>query len=205
VSILNRGELITAATSWLKRTDLVGNIPDLIQLAEARHKRDLRVRQMETYFSISTVADDPSVALPAGWLEFDSIVVRDVPRSLDYLPPNQLRERYTGINSGTPRFYTVDGSGLRLGPTPAGVYTIEGTYFQAPTSIAEGLTTATNWLLTEYPMIYLAAVLAEGFALAVNDQRATFWDGKYTAEVEQLKTADRNARTSGAGLRQRAR
>ena len=50
-------ELKTAVANWLDRSDLDDRIPEFIALAETRHRRDFKIRRMETRVTASTIAD----------------------------------------------------------------------------------------------------------------------------------------------------
>ncbi len=54
MAISNYSELKAAIADWLNRSDLTDSIPDFIALAETRHKRDFKIRRMETRV-ISTI------------------------------------------------------------------------------------------------------------------------------------------------------
>ena len=48
MAISTYAELKTSIANWLDREDLTDIIPDFIALAETRHKRDFKIRRMET-------------------------------------------------------------------------------------------------------------------------------------------------------------
>ncbi len=57
MAISSYTSLKSAVADWLDRTDLTNQIPDFIGLAEIRHRRDFKIRSLETRVTTSTVAD----------------------------------------------------------------------------------------------------------------------------------------------------
>ena len=69
MSILNYSDLQSTIASYLARTDLTVQIPDFIQLAETRLRRDLRIRQMLKVVTTATTPSDSTVELPSDFLQ----------------------------------------------------------------------------------------------------------------------------------------
>ena len=76
----NYGELKSTIARYLHRSDLDGDIPGFISLAEARIYRNLRTRENEFYVNL-TDADIPinPITLPANFREIKLISVNDKP------------------------------------------------------------------------------------------------------------------------------
>ena len=64
MALTTYSELKTAIANWLDRSDLDDRIPEFIQLAEARHRRDFKIRRMETRVTANTIADTEYYSLP---------------------------------------------------------------------------------------------------------------------------------------------
>jgi hypothetical protein len=202
MSIANYTELQAAVTGWLHRTNLATNAPDFIALAEARLARDLRLLRMITTATLATVANTATVALPTGWLEWRRLRLQAPSQALDYLSASQWGEKYTYAETGSPVHYLVEGQNLVLGPTPDSVYSIEALYYKMPDAL---IVTASNWLLTAHPGLYLWAALAEAAPFMAADQRIQVWESKYQADLAAARLADDRALSSGSNLRARAR
>ena len=86
MSLSTYTDLRNAVTGWLHRDDLAASAVDFIALAEARFRRQLRLRQQMTTAALSTVAGTETVALPSGWLQFHSLRLVAPDRVLDFLP-----------------------------------------------------------------------------------------------------------------------
>ena len=202
MTISNYTELQSAVTGWLHRTNLAANVPDFIALAEARLARDLRLQRMITTSTLSTVASTPTVALPTGWLEWRRLRLQAPAQGLEYLSATQWAEKYAYSDTGAPLHYLVEGQELRLGPTPDAVYSIDVQFYKMPDALS---VTASNWLLTAHPGLYLWAALAEAAPFMAADQRVQLWETKYQADLLAARAADARAMSSGSNLRARAR
>jgi hypothetical protein len=196
-------ELQASVANWLHRTDLTAVIPDLIVLAEARIARDLRLRSQVVSTTLSTVANQRSVAFPADWLEFENVtLVGDPDTTLTYVNIQYLDTRFpNNAATGKPVVCSIEGQNLLLGPAPDAVYSISTLYYQRFVALAS---TPTNWLLTYHPSLYLFATLAEAAPFLQDDPRAALWEGKYASDVARLQMSDDAGQFSGSGLRVRA-
>ena len=104
-----------------------------------------------------------------------------------------------GSTSGTPRTYTLIGDELFLGPAPDSVMTLEMAYYKKFDSLSS--TTATNWMITKAPEVYLYGSLLEAEPFLQNDERVPLWQAFYKESVSQLQLADDRDRYSGSVLR----
>jgi hypothetical protein len=195
--------LKASVADWLKRTDLTASIPDLIVLADARIARDLRLRAQITFATLTTSSSVDYVALPADFLEIENIglTTGGVQRPLTYESPEQLNARFPyGGGNGIPLAYSILGDRIYFGYAPDSAYTVGFTYYArfSPLSV-----TATNWLLTSHPSIYLFATLAEAAPFMLDDARVGMWEGKYQADMQALTAADDESLRSGSVLRVR--
>ena len=202
MALANYTDLQASVASWLHRSDLTSIIPDLIALAEARIARDLRLANQITDATLTCVAGTNTVAVPTGFLEFASLTLQTDPtRNLAFVPFEYLGTRYDEGTEGMPAHYCVAGTNIILGPTPDSTYSITATYYKRLDPLA---TTATNWLLTNHPGVYLFATLAESAPFAMEDERAGLWESKYAAEVARLQDSDDRSQYSGSALRVKA-
>lgn len=196
--------LLASVAQWLDRDDLTAVIPDLVTLAEGRIARDLRLRNQIATTSLTCIAGTQEVALPAGWMEFENIGISGSPgRQLTYETPEQLDSRFPqGIGNAKPAAYTIIGTNIVLAPPPDSAYSLDAIYYKKFDVL---VTYSTNWLLTNFPAVYLFACLAEAAAfLDQDDQRVSRWTAKYLYEVKTLQDQDDEAVRSGSVLRVRA-
>lgn len=203
MALASYSDLRNAVAGWLHRDDLSASIPDFIALAEARLNRDVRARQQLTSVTLATVATTQAVALPTDWLHFHRVRLVAPDRPLTMLPGPDFAAMYRLSDTGAPRNYTIEGSSLLLGPVPDAVYSIEAVYYAAIPALSD--TAPANWLLTDWPSLYLYAALAESAPFVVSDSRRAMWESMYAADLAAAMSADRRARASGSALRIRAR
>ena len=117
MAISNYSELKAAIADWLNRSDLTDSIPDFIVLAEARHKRDFKIRRMETRVTANTVADSEFYSLPDNYVAMRNIQLNTDPKTpLEYLTPEQMDRIYAGSAKGKPRAFSIIGNNIQLKP-----------------------------------------------------------------------------------------
>jgi hypothetical protein len=199
MALSNYTELQASVASWMNRTDLATQIPDFIAIAESRINAEVRLREAVTASTLTTVSGNQEITLPTDWCEFVSVSINDVP--LEYYPANTIRERATESSAGAPMMYSVEGDSMLLSPTPGDtVYTVDIKYYAKIPALTAS---ATNWLLTKYPMIYLYGALVSGYQFLLNNERADYYGLLYTQAKDLAKATDNRARTSGSPLRRR--
>ena len=101
MAITTFSELKTAVANWLDRSDLTDRIPEFIALAEARHRRDFKIRRMETRVTANTIADTEFYTLPDNYVAMRNIQLNTDPKtSLEYLTPEQMDRVRAGSTTG---------------------------------------------------------------------------------------------------------
>jgi hypothetical protein len=204
MALSNYTDLQASVAGWLHRTDLTTQIVDFITLAEERFNRELRLRRMVTNAALTTTAGVNTVALPADWLETENVTLSSTspPGAMEVITPEQMDREYPlNYVTGQPGVYTLVGSNLILGPTPDAVYTVSLDYYQKIPALA---TNSTNWLMTNYPSMYLSAVMVEAGVYTFDSDMVQLWDAKYQAARDALIDQDDRALRSGSQLRVRA-
>lgn len=200
MAITNFSELQTAIANWTKRTDQTALLPDFITLAENKLNRLLRTRQMETSATITPVS--AVAALPADYLELRRIYLNTTPAmELEYLPPEQFYLKFPNANywfSTPSRYFTIEGSNIILSET-ATQNDIKVLYYAKIPALT--VSNTTNWLLTAYPDIYLAASLSEAADNMKNEAEAGKWMQKLQMMIDQLATSDKRGKYSGSEMR----
>ena len=190
-------ELQVAVANWLTRPDDAARVKDLISLFEAKVKRNLRVRDMESRSTASTVASQAALALPTDFLEMRNLRVNTDPiRTLQFLTPNS-RDTWYSTGSDVPRAYTIVGSEIIFAPKPDAVYTVEIDYYSF-TALSDAA--PTNWLLTSYPDAYLYGALSNTAGLRSQDPRSPDWKVMAEDALGEIETADLGARWNGSPL-----
>ena len=196
MAISTYSELKTAIASWLDRSDLTDIIPDFIALAETRHKRDFKIRRMETRVTANTIADTEYYTLPDNYVAMRNIKLNTDPKTpLDFLTPEIMDRLNAGSSTGKPKAYSIKGNDIQLRPIPDGVYEIEIAYYKHFTALSDSNTT--NDMLTNHPDAYLYGALVEAEPYLMNDKRITVWQQFYDRAKVDIIASNERDRHSG--------
>ena len=197
MAITTFSELKTAVANWLDRSDLTDRIPEFIALAEARHRRDFKIRRMETRVTANTIADTEFYTLPDNYVAMRNIQLNTSTKTpLEYLTPEQMDRVRGGSTTGKPKAYSIIGNTFQLRTIPDSVYEIEMLYYKYFTGLSDSNTT--NDMLTYHPDAYLYAVLLEAEPYLQNDKRVQLWVGAY--ELAKKGIIDSNERDRHSGV-----
>ena len=192
--------LQAAVADYLARSDLTTQIPDFIALNESRLNKILRTRHQETVSSITI--DAATEALPTDFLEARTFVLSSSPNVvLEFMTPTDLAKTYASGTAGKPLNFAIIGSNFKFGPTPDATYTGSLTYYAKIPALS--VSNTTNWLLTNYPDLYLYGTLMESAPFTASDDRIQVWMGLYDRAIAGLSQADERARWNGSPLTQR--
>ena len=196
MAISNYSELKSAIADWLDRTDLTDSIPDFITLAETRHRRDFKIRRMETRVTANTIVDSEYYTLPDNFVAMRNIQLNTNPKtSLEYLTPEQMDRIHAGSTKGKPKAYSIIGNNIQLRPLPDSVYQIEMLYFKYFTPLSDSNTT--NDMLTYHPDADLYGALVEAEPYLQNDKRIQVWAGYYERAKKDIIDSNERDRHSG--------
>ena len=199
MAITNYSELKSAIADWLDRTDLTDSIPNFIALTEARHKRDFKLRRLETRVTANTVADQEYYSLPDNYIAMRNIQLNTDPKTpLEYLTPEQMDRIYAGSIKGKPKAYSIMVNDIQLRPTPDGVYQIELLYYKHVNPLSDS--NATNEILDNHPDIYLYGALVEAEPYLQNDKRIQTWASLYDRAKNDIIDSNERDRHSGVAL-----
>ena len=193
-------DLKTSVASYLARSDLTSQIPDFIQLAEVRLRRELRIRQMLKVATTTTTSGDATVGLPTDFLELrDVFFVNNPSITVTYLTPSSFTRNARTTESGQPVNYTILSSEFQFAPIPDNTYTIQMLYYAAPTFLSDANTS--NVFLAQCPDALLYAALGEAEPYLMNDARLQTWSALYNRAVGALTSADEAGEFSASPLK----
>lgn len=204
--ITNFAELGTAISDFMEFGGATEDTANLITLCEATLNRVVRHHRM---IERSTATLDTRLfPVPTDWLEtlrFSITAPSSAIRTLELASLDALfDERMADADrASVPRLYAHVGQEFEVWPQPDGEYTAELLYYQKIPALS--VSNTTNWLLTLAPDVYLYGALISGHAYVVDDERLPVWTSLFTAAVQELNRASRNARFSGTGLKVRWR
>lgn len=188
--------LKTAIADYLDRDDLSTQIDDFIDLAESRHKRDLRIR--EQVERAQATINSRYTALPNGFLQMR--VLRLLTTPVCPLVEVNLNEMSalrieSDVATGRPTYFTVHEE-IEIDIVPDQDYTAEMIYWGELTPLSG--TNTSNALLQRAPDLYLYGALLEAEPFLANDERIELWANLYREGLSALQQADRNSRHGGA-------
>lgn len=205
MSVTNYGELKSAVGDFLNRSDLTSVIPTFIDFAEAEFNRIFRIRQMVT--RAEAVIDSRFSAVPADFLEAkDLVIVTGTPVTpLQFITQQEMAQlRNSSITSaGKPEYFSVVGEQFEFLPTPDAEYTLEMAYYAKIDALSDD--SDTNWLLTDYPDLYLYTSLMHSAPYLKDDERIAIWANLAKKAKEELVESDASASYAGSTPRIRVR
>lgn len=198
MNVVDYSTLQAAVADTLARADLTSSIPGFIRLAEADLSRQLRVRQMMSTASGTSVGN--TITLPVDFREMQGLYVTfgGLKLPLFALPPNALAEN-ANYFGGPPTGYVMQGDSIVLVNGP-GDMDYSFTYFASIPALSDA--NQQNWLIQREPGLYLYATLTYSAPHLDNDERIQVWAAIAKALRDGMKQEDDGARYgSGASIR----
>jgi len=180
MSITSYAELQTAVANWLDRSDLTSRIPEFIVLFESALNRRLMVRQQIT--STTLTPSSGTATLPTDYLVWKRVTWSGSPkRELEYVDPSYFQQSYPDNPTDTPRFFTIEGSTLRIVPLDT-----TGLTFVYAQKVPPLATTDPNWFLTAHPDSYLFGTLAASKTFTASDMERMQARVEFDTEIERI-------------------
>jgi hypothetical protein len=191
--------LKTSIANYLGRSDLTSQIPDFISLAETRMARELRIRQMLNTVTTATTAADPTVGLPADFLEIRDLFLNSNPRTkLQYVSPSSFSADIRTSYAGSPLIYTMRGLEFEFAPVPDAAYVLQMLYYARPEPLSD--TNQVNTFLSVAPDALLYGSLAEAEPYLMNDSRIQTWATLYINAIDKITVSDDQGEFAGVPL-----
>ena len=185
-------ELKTEVSDFAHRTDLTAKMDTFCILAEAVINKDLRTLDMETILSVTF--NDAFYDLPADYMEMRAIHLEDdgarVP--IKSYTPQQLDALYSRA-TGTAAGFSIHGGKIELRPAPSATETVDGeiSYYSRVDTLTG---TATNDILTKFPMIYLSAMMLQVYLFLQDDEELSKWSEVYNSQIKQANKSAQGGR-----------
>mgnify|MGYP003625368272 FL=1 len=193
-------ELKASIANFLNRDDLTATIPDFISLAESSINNEIRHWRMET--RAETTLDGQFTGIPTDWLSTIRFhLTGNGTSSLEFMSLATIQNSRAARNdsAGTPTNYSLNSGQFELMPTPDGEQSAILMYYAKIPTLSDS--NETNWLLTNYPDIYLYGALLHSAPYLKEDERASTWAALYSAAVVRVNNASSRSTASGSGLR----
>lgn len=183
--------LQTAMAAWLDRTDLTAYLPDFVALGEVDIRNDVRVQALEQYTIGSLTGetlDHPTRYLEARLLTVGGVVYR-------YVTP-EVYAAATEAGSSQAIFTAIGQAFYILGAESGDAYTL--IYYAAFAPMTAD--SDTNWLLTNYPNVYLFAACKQAGVFLEDDAKINKFSALYQDAVGRLVSRERQSAVSGSAL-----
>jgi len=183
---------------------IVEQLPRLINLAERRIARELKVQGFSTVVTGTLSAGQSVYPKPDRWRDTISMNIGTgagnttrkqlFTRAYEYVRQYWPDETLTG----EPQFYAdYDYTHWVFAPTPDADYPFEILYYELPPLLDDNV--QSNWLTEYAPQLLLYGTLLEATPFLKNDERIPVWQAMYDRAAAMLngedlaKVLDRNA------------
>lgn len=170
-------------------------IPRLINLAERRIARELKIQGFIAVVSDTLVPGQSVYAKPDRWRDTVSINIgtgtNNANRTALFTRVYEYLRSYWPNESlmATPLFYSdYDYSHWLIAPTPDQAYPFEVLYYELPPLLDDSI--QTNWLTEYAPQLLLYGALLEATPFLKNDERIGTWQQYYDRAAAMLNGED---------------
>ncbi len=185
--------LKTEIAEHLRRdaTAFSSKIDTFIDLAEERHRDEIRLREMLERTSITISARQTS--LPSDFLQVKTLKLLTSPVTpLKQLSPD-IMDEYRREENGRPCYFAIHKE-IEVDVVPDEAYSGEMLYYKQVAALSDS--NASNEILARAPGLYLYGALTFS-APYVDDLRLQEWNTIYENLRDGLGNADRKSRHSG--------
>jgi hypothetical protein len=184
-------DLKSAILRWVARPDLANDVADFVSLFEAEARTKLNLSDQLTTTTITTVATNPLITIPTDAAAIVSLSVLNGPTLVkttrDYINTTGIAGEF-----GLPQYYVDENATqLRLAPIPSSARDISLVYKRKFASLSVG--SPTNWLLTDFPNLYLYGSLRHAKRFMQDDQWAEV-ENAYNTALADVKAFLANKR-----------
>jgi hypothetical protein len=193
--------LKASIADFLGRGDLAAAIPDFIILAEAQMARRFAAaaaaglpvpRRLVVRADTTLAAGAEFVGVPGRFIGPRTFILQTDPvRELSYLSPETFtaaKKKLAFDTGDLPQYYTVIGEELQVMPAPPVAAAAEMTYLAAPMPLS--VSNPENWVLSNYPDIYLYGALVQSAPYLDADERLSTWGTIFTQAIADACNAD---------------
>lgn len=191
MAIATYAELRTSVARWTVRSDLASRMDDIVALAEADIRQDVRCQAMETLATGALTGE--TLAWPTRFLAARRLKVGNYVQT--YVTPAEYAD-YDQAGTVKPVFTTIGQSLYILNGASGDAYSL--IYWAGFAPFADDADT--NWLLLNAPDVYLWACCLKVAILLKDDSSAARWGPLYQAAVQRLNAREKMAASSGSPL-----
>lgn len=191
--ITNFTSLISEVKLWLVNANTTDDtVKGWIQLAESKFRRELATLDNEER-SRATVPSGAFIALPDGFNGLrEAYVIASPNKPLRLITPAQMTD--LGGLTGNPTFYSIVDGQFKFSPDIEGDE-IEVVYFRKLVSLSTG--SPTNYLILDFPDVYLSATLAVAQKFLRDDIDASQHIAIVDGWIQDMKSQDARRKWAG--------
>lgn len=197
MSLSNYSEISSGLEKWLNRegfASLTDQIPDLIAIGQRRIHRECDLNAMEEVTSLTLNAQ--TIAKPADLLRVKSMHIVQSNNSYEVTgAPVHTVLNYS--YPSRPTNYAIVGDNFQF-PTLAEEYTATLIYYKKLPILSS--TATTNWFSDNEPEFLMYAAMVEACSFLKDDQRAQFWEARFTAIKDAIMKSEERMDKEYGGL-----
>ena len=124
------------------------------------------------------------ITLPSDYSSLKNISISGSINTVLTLIPDDSLLNYNSFNTtGNPLFYSIQNNTVYFSPAPSSAFTVNFVYYQDVPPLA---TNNTNWLLTQYPMVYLYGALIEGCTYIQDFEQQQLYQDRFDDAIEDI-------------------
>ena len=192
MSLANYADLQTSIAAWSNRSDLGPYLADFITLAEAKMSADLSAKSLEQIQVISIASGVG--ALPDNVISVQSLRTFDTTYpEVEITSRERVQQLIEALYSGRRSYAYFVGQSVYVYPTYTGSLEITAKCRVPPLS-----GTGTNWVMSNYPNVYLFGSLMEVADFMKDETALAKWTIRYAQAVEAANKAQYSGQTASA-------
>lgn len=189
----NYSDLVAAVSRWVHRTNqnFIDDVPNFISLAEMRINNLMSFRLAEQEANLTATPNSRFIALPADFQAPLALWLTSFPQRIEII--YRVPERLNVTKVATlARHYTIDGQNIAFECPAFQDYTYALRY-TAKYNLAN---TLTNYVMTNYPMLYLFGALAEAAIYTGDDNGTAKWEALFKARSDEAMKTEARSKSS---------
>jgi hypothetical protein len=170
--------------TYLQRSNLTAQIPIFVTNAEARLGSLIKTlpQQVALPYSLVPAQGTNIITLPSDFGALIRCTYNGIP--LAYISPETMSLEKTNYRNHE---FTIIGNNFFLQSLADGSSTLTLYYYQALQGLSDS--NESNWLLEDYPNIYLYATLLEASPFLMDDERIQVWESMLSEAIQEAQTA----------------
>jgi hypothetical protein len=186
----NYEDLQDVVATYLQRANLTAQIPLFIQLAEARLGSIIKTlpQQVALPYALVPALGTNVITLPSDFGALIRATYKNIP--LKFISPEQMDMEHTMHHSHE---FTLVGSNFFLQTLVDGCSTLTLYYFQALQGLSDS--NESNWLLEDYPNLYLYSTMLEAVTYLMDDERIQVWEELLSEAIQEATESARISMT----------